>query len=234
MKLRKIKLIVGICGLALLSPMCKKTTKGVLEIKHTITISSEENYYRAEVVDDGLYEPNKEFNLGPNVAGYYDHKTAYYWPDESAKNLGYKYRNKGVDNAEEVFYIAGKEGNSRIPGENGHWGSDGGGSGACPQGTWYSPACGDPHGVIWTFGAKTGSFSNKDCNGICDPMIFKFSYEMSGNICSLTYDAVQDIVHCPGYTDSRPPTPKPASITITCSGSELTVSSGNGTQVFTK
>lgn len=108
-------------------------------------------------------------------------------------------------------------------------------SGQCPEGTWYSPACGDPKGVIWKFGSDNkGSFSNKDCNGICSPMVFTFSYKMSGTTCSITYDALQPIVTCTGYQDSRPPTPKPASITLSCSNDKLTVTSGNGTQVFTK
>ncbi|MDQ3190172.1 MAG: hypothetical protein M3Q58_01110 [Bacteroidota bacterium] len=216
---------------------CKKYKQGVLEIKHTITISNTENYYRAIIVEDGLYDPNVEFNYGPNYAGYYDTQTAYYWPDESAKSLGYKYRSHDGD-GEFNGFITGKEGSSKIPGENGHWAGEGttGGTGStCPQGTWYSSACGDSKGVIWKFGSdKKGSFSNKDCNGICSPMVFTFSYEMSGTTCSISYDAVQPIVTCDGYQDSRPPTPNSTSITLSCSNDELTVTSGNGTQVFTK
>ncbi len=111
----------------------------------------------------------------------------------------------------------------------------GGTSGACPEGTWYSPACGDPHGVIWKFNSdRTGSFSNMDCNGICTPMVFTFSYVMSGTTCNITYDALQPIVQCTGYADSRPNSPGPASITLSCSGTGLTVTSGNGTITFTK
>ena len=109
------------------------------------------------------------------------------------------------------------------------------GTGSCPVGVWYSPACGNPKGVIWTFASnKKGSFSNKDCNGICTPMVFKFTYSMSGNTCSLTYDAVQDFVYCDGYPATRPPTPKNASITLECVSGGLKVTSGNGTIVFTK
>lgn len=109
------------------------------------------------------------------------------------------------------------------------------GSGSCPVGVWYSPACGDPKGVIWTFASnKKGSFSNKDCNGICGPMVFKFTYSMSGKSCSITYDAVQDYVYCTGYSPARPPKPSNATITLECVSGGLKVTSGNGTIVFTK
>lgn len=112
----------------------------------------------------------------------------------------------------------------------------GGGSGdKCYEGTWYSPACGDSKGVIWTLKSdKTGSFSNKDCNGICTPMVFSFTYTVSGNTISVVYDALQPIVKCTGYADSRPPTPKPGSFTYTCDGDKLIVNSGNGPNTFNK
>lgn len=113
-------------------------------------------------------------------------------------------------------------------------GGNGGGSGHCIESTWYSAACGDPKGVVWKFNGGRGSFANKDCNGICTPMTFKFSYTITGNTCNLTYDAVQDYVQCTGYPDTRPPKPKDGSFTFTCSGDKLTVTSGNGTNVFTK
>lgn len=109
------------------------------------------------------------------------------------------------------------------------------GTGSCPVGVWYSPACGNSKGVVWTFGSdKKGKFSNMDCNRVCDPMVFKFSYSMSGNQCSITYNAVQDIVNCPGFQPSRPPTPKNTTITLECVSGGLKVTSGNGTIVFTK
>ena len=111
----------------------------------------------------------------------------------------------------------------------------GGGGTECIHGVWYSPACGDPQGVKWTFNSNgKGSFSNKDCNGICGPMVFKFSYTISGNTCNIHYDAQQPVVSCTGYPDTAPNSPNDEPFTFTCSGTTLTVTSGNGTNTFTK
>lgn len=112
----------------------------------------------------------------------------------------------------------------------------GGGGNKCYEGTWYSNACGDSKGVIWTFNSDmTGSFSNKDCNGICTPMVFTFTYEVSGSTITTIYDDIQPIVKCTGYNDSRPPKPKNNGVfTFECNGSELTVNSGNGPNTFTR
>lgn len=216
----------------LLVVSCKKCKKGVLEIKHTYALSTFEPDYYTTIVDDGLYTPNTEFRYkyNSNIETW----TGYYWPDKSAKSLGYSHRCK----AEDLKFKASSECSGKYSGENGHWpdaSNTSGGSGGCPEGTWYSPACGDPHGVIWKFGSdKKGSFSNKDCQGICTPMVFTFTYSMSGTACSITYDAVQPYVKCTGYPDTKPPKPTDADITLSCSGSGLTVTSGNGTTTFTK
>lgn len=112
----------------------------------------------------------------------------------------------------------------------------GGGSGSsCIEGTWYSDACGDPQGVVWKFNnAGTGSFSNKDCNGICNPIVFNFSYSVSGSTCSISYDAQQPLVYCTGFEPLAPPSPGDESFTFECTGSTLTVNSGNGTAIFNK
>lgn len=117
---------------------------------------------------------------------------------------------------------------------NGGGGNSGGG-GACIEGTWYSSACGDSKGVVWKFGSNgKGSFSNKDCNGICNPIVFSFSYSISGKTCSISYDAKQPVVKCNGYPDTAPPKPKDESFTFTCDANKLTVTSGSGTNIFTK
>lgn len=117
-------------------------------------------------------------------------------------------------------------------------GSGGGGNngGNCYEGTWYSTACGDSKGVIWKFNSdKTGSFSNKDCNGICTPMVFTFTYSVSGNTITCKYDDIQPIVKCTGYQDSRPPKPsKDGVFTFECQGNKLLVNSGNGPNTFTR
>lgn len=112
----------------------------------------------------------------------------------------------------------------------------GGGSGnSCLEGTWFSDACGDPQGVVWKFNSGgTGSFSNPDCNGICNPIVFNFSYSVSGSTCSISYDAQQPVVLCTGFDPLSPPSPSDESFEFECSGSTLTVNSSNGTAVFTK
>jgi hypothetical protein len=211
---------------------CKKCKQGVLEVK--VTYNSGLNYepsYYAIVVEDGLYDPETEFNYKIRNHDMEIH-TGYYWPNESARSLGYTelVNNRDIDGSEN--YFRNKKG-SNLPGENGHWNSGAGSS--CLNGTWTNIACGDPNGVIWTFNSNgTGSFSNKDCNGICSPIVFTFSYSVTGNECNVSYDATQPFVQCTGYPDSRPPKPNDESFTFSCSGNQLTVSSGNGTTTFTK
>lgn len=217
---------------------CEKLEKGVLEVRTESLLSHTYTYNVRVAEDDNDFPVESEFDANylyfdPSMGSIYRYQ-AFYWPNKSASGLGYGLKS-GVDEGAFVSKDGG-------PGKNGHWagqgngdGGGGGGVGSCPQGTWYSPACGDSRGVVWKFGSdKKGSFSNKDCNGICTPMVFTFSYSMSGSTCNITYDAVQPIVSCDGYADSRPPAPGSASITLSCSNNELTVTSGNGTQVFTK
>ena len=96
---------------------CKKMKKGVLEIKQTSIISTEVTSFKAIVVDDDLYTAHQEFQYkAPSNTG--ETYTAYYWPDESAYSLGYKYRTKGET---EVRYTTEKDSDFGGPGKNGHW-----------------------------------------------------------------------------------------------------------------
>jgi hypothetical protein len=132
--MKSIFLVVMVALAAFYVGSCKRIRKGVLEIRHTITTSITENFYRVELVEDGIYEPLKEFNLGPNYAGYYDTQTAFYWPDESAKSLGYTSK-------DESGSFSNKEG-GKTPGKGGHWApttspvtGGGGGGGGTGSGT---------------------------------------------------------------------------------------------------
>jgi len=103
-------------------------------------------------------------------------------------------------------------------------GENGGGGGGCFSGSWFSDACGDPRGVIWEFNADgTGSSSNPDCNGICGPLVFTFTYTVSGSTCNLDFDAQQPLVYCTGYDPLAPNSPANSSFTFECDGSSLTV-----------
>lgn len=152
-----------------------------------------------------------------------------YRPVEITKNSSMNFTMSEYDGMEVIWNVYDGSGNG-----NGGGGNSGGG-GACIEGTWYSSACGDSKGVVWKFGSNgKGSFSNKDCNGICNPIVFSFSYSISGKTCSIKYDAKQAVVKCTGYPDTAPPKPKDESFTFTCDANKLTVTSGNGTNTFTK
>jgi len=100
---------------------CQIYRAGVLEIKNTIKITIEENFYSAELVDDedNNYTPGVEFNLKPTSPNY-DTYTAIYWPDKSPKDLGYNY----ICDGETKKFKSQKECNGSIPGKNGHWAGD--------------------------------------------------------------------------------------------------------------
>ena len=208
---------------------CKKLKKGVLELKKhyntTSTSSFFDDTYKAYVITDELYDADQEFTFdSDNIS----ETTGYYWSDKSVFGLGYNHQCGD-------HFTSSNSCDATTPGKNGHWGSSSGQSNSCLEGVWYSPACGNSQGVIWTFNAdKTGSTSNQDCNGICSPMVFTFTWDVTGSTCSITYDAVQPYVNCTGYPPTRPNKPTDDSFTFTCSGTSLSVTSGSGSTTFTK
>jgi hypothetical protein len=210
---------------------CKKCKRGVLEVHATEALGGE--LYWVEFPDPELYEENKLLSRKP-ISQYNIKEEVFYWPNESARSLGYKER-CGEDGDGSRYGVTCMYDE---PGENGNWAgktvTGKNGTGHCIEGTWYNSACGDSKGVIWKFDGKNGSSSNKDCNGICSAIIYTFSYTISGNNCKITYDDLQPIVSCTGYVDSRPPKPNDDNFTFTCSGSSLTVTSSIGTTTFIK
>ncbi|MBC7411172.1 MAG: hypothetical protein H7331_01795 [Bacteroidia bacterium] len=216
---------------------CKKNKKGTLE-KLEFWTASGSKYYSAKVMADNppaikgqeYEDPSNSPSKSPNY--YY-----YYWADKSPKDLGYT-EGPHTDSDGKPMYYATSSG--KTAGSNGHWGSgsssSSSGSGACPEGTWKGTSCPNvPGSAILTLSSnKRGSFSNKDCKGICDPMVFTFNYSVSGSTIKFMYDAQQPIVKCTGYADSRPPKPADGSATFTCSGSSLTIKFGSTSNVYTK
>lgn len=101
---------------------CQILKTGVLEIKNKIQISIEENFYFAVVVEDDNndYVPGVEFNYKPTSPNYSTF-TAVYWPDKSAKDLGYNYGGCGEDQNK---FVSGKECESTKPGKYGNWAGD--------------------------------------------------------------------------------------------------------------
>ncbi|MFA7274721.1 MAG: hypothetical protein WC044_12705 [Crocinitomicaceae bacterium] len=171
---------------------CKKSKKGVLEIKHTTIISSEESTFRAIVVDDGLYKPNEEFPY-KTVNNNYETYTAYYWPDESAKSLGYKYRTKGET---DVYYTTEKSSDYGGPGLNGHWKdyqiSSGGGNGASitPYGRWQRYGSPNGYQTDLAIGDIPGEASNRVymCEHPGSPTEGLYKGTISGT--TITWDAI--------------------------------------------
>ncbi len=240
---------------------CKKCKEGVLEVKiaHYLGMEYSMEYY-AYYVKDSDFPPNTVVEVTDESKYFFSYTRGskdyrafvYYWPDKSAKDLGYT-KSKNYHYLENLDFTFYSDEGSAYPGPKGYWkdqvnfpgpfpsgtgngAADNSGSGSsCINGTWYSPACGDSRGVVWKFNSNgTGSFSNKDCNGICNPIVFTFSYSISGGTCNVTYDAVQPYVTCTGYPDTRPQKPNDESFTFSCSSTQLTVNSGNGSNVFTK
>lgn len=222
-----IKLIFVIAFFALITN-CKKTKKGVIEIKHTTTISSESSTFRVILADDGLYEPNQEFVYKTSPLNYETY-TGYYWPDETAKSLGYNFKNKGEDG--DVYFTTEKSSDYGGPGENGHWKNynSSGGSNQCIVGTWVQyTQCGLPQ--RWYFYANgSGSFSNPDCNGVCEPMVFNFHYTANGSTCDLMYDNPQPMVNCSG-TMVQTGNGNNTSFSYTCSSTSLILSGATFTR----
>jgi hypothetical protein len=108
------------------------------------------------------------------------------------------------------------------------------GSGNCTEclaGDWVQlTQCGLEQ--IWEFGCidpstgkGIGKFSNPDCNGVCDPMVFNFHYSSDGSSISLYYDNPQPMVDCSG-TMVQTGNGNNTSFSYTCSGNTLTVSGG--------
>jgi hypothetical protein len=102
-------------------------------------------------------------------------------------------------------------------------------------GTWITPSCGFADAATWYFGSDgKGSLTTRDCNGICNPTVLKFSYTVSGNTLNSVYDANQDPVYCEGYGESPIGSPGTTSQNFDLNGNSLTVSAGGTTSVFTR
>lgn len=104
-------------------------------------------------------------------------------------------------------------------------------------GTWITPGCDGTmtDATTWYLGSDgRGYSSTKDCNGICSPLVYNFSYSISGNTIYYQYDDVQPVMHCVGYSDSRPQSPGNVSQSFYLEGNSVTVSYNGITTVFTR
>jgi hypothetical protein len=102
---------------------CQKNKTGVLEIRTTnISSSATTIRYHAEHTIESNYPEGIEFQISSYGTEF---KTAYYWPDETAKKLGYKKLKREFKEYEK--FVANKTGDEKnivegaLPGENGRW-----------------------------------------------------------------------------------------------------------------
>lgn len=118
---------------------------------------------------------------------------------------------------------------------------EGSGGGSCPVGRWKTPTCNGSGFLIYNFGSNREGFSeNPDCNGICTPLKFYFTYKVSGNTISYTYTKTDDVV-CSGQNQGRPDVPNGSySINFTCQNggteliTEVTTNGVRRTTLFTR
>ena len=147
----------------LLVSNCKKSKLGVLEIKHTTEISDEESTFRVILVEDGIYEEHTEFEYKTSQFNFESY-TGYYWPNESAKSLGYNYKNK--DSNYEVYFTTEKDSDYGPPGVNGHWkdygvNNNSAGQGSTPYGRWQRYGSPGGYQTDLAIGNIPGQVSNR-------------------------------------------------------------------------
>lgn len=106
-------------------------------------------------------------------------------------------------------------------------GPTGGSGGSGITGTWNVMVCNGSKEQIWHFGSDgTGYFTNPDCNGICEPLKFPFTYADDGSKVDVSY-TTPPAIKCTGYPDTAPPKPSNDSFTYTISGNDLNVTQGS-------
>ncbi len=107
-------------------------------------------------------------------------------------------------------------------------------SGSCPIGNWKTPSCGGAKQQQLLLNSDgSGSFTNPDCNNICDPLKFPFNYTVSGSSVTLRYTTPPSVA-CEGYGQQQPPRPKDDTFQFSCSGNQMTTTTSLGTIIYTK
>lgn len=190
--LKSAKLLL-IISLVFLVTNCKKSRLGVLEIKHTTKISKEESTFRVILVEEDLYEANTEFEYKKSSLNYETY-TGYFWPDESAKSLGYKYKNK--DENYDVYFTSEKSSDYGPPGSNGHWkdyvvpSTNSTGQGSTPYGRWQRYGSPGGYQTDLAIGDIPGQPSNRVymCEHPGSPSAGLYKGTISGT--TITWDAV--------------------------------------------
>jgi hypothetical protein len=103
----------------------------------------------------------------------------------------------------------------------------------CLEGIWETPACGGDKSQTLTFTSDSqGAFTNPECTGICNDMVFPYRYDLSGSSVTLFY-GVPGEVTCDGFSGPpRPPQPKNDTFSFTCSPTQLVTTTSSGSVTY--
>jgi hypothetical protein len=168
---------------------------------------------------------------------------SHFWKNTTCPRLGYEYQdterfgdwwNSATSNATpgEYGFWGDRSGTTPLPIPNPAEPTGSGGEGAtCLEGTWAEdPADCAGMPITLSFQGGTGRFTNPDCNGICTPIVFPYSYTVSGDTVTLNY-ATPPPVTCDGESY---PIDQPANDTFsfTCEGNTLTTTTSLGTTTY--
>jgi len=128
----------------------------------------------------------------------------------------------------------GAGGSGGAAGSAGSAGS-GGAAAPCLQGKWSSPTCGGARAVTLSFESNGhGEFTNPDCTGRCQSLVFPYSYTVAGKSVTLHYGVPNDFT-CEGVSGPRhPDQPKDDSMTFTCEGDALETETSLGKAPYTR
>ena len=169
-----------------------------------------------------------------------------FWPSTDCKHLGYEHLGDMT-----LGQWQDTQGSNVTPGEHGKWGdgtgggkivngagdgggAGGGGAGGCIVGTWTSSVCGSRPGdaILKLPADKNGSLTQPDCNKVCNPIIFPFTYEATTTSVALAYTKPNPVT-C-GTSSSPVNQPKNDTFTYTCSGNTLTTTTSLGAMTYTR
>jgi hypothetical protein len=107
----------------------------------------------------------------------------------------------------------------------------------CLSGTWkqYPNSCkSGGSSITLSFNGSTttgrGAFTNPECTGQCDPIIFKYTYSVKGKTVTFDYDKTADRVTCSALGTTITPTPPqaPDVMDFSCSGGVLSTMTSLG------
>ena len=109
------------------------------------------------------------------------------------------------------------------------------GAGNCLSGVWKTDMCGGTKKGSMSFNGNSGEVRIPDCNGVCDDIIYKYDYTVSGESVTLKYNGSSP-VNCPSLGVTQTPDPPKTNDTFefTCGNGTLTTKTSRGTASYTR